>query len=641
MKLASQSHRPNAGFNLRGPAVQDNTVPGGKCEPSQGFERGFLAQAVLASVKKVQRAGELAARAMGAYRMSEGPSANERPRRWVSALVTAVLSISAASATAFGLYLAMGARDTEVFESPLMLSVARQLLVGPWGLYGPFGRQNPLVLIHAPLYYHLAALLAWPLNSVGLDPISAGRFAGRLLSFIGLVVTACSAYGIARLDRAPRRAAWWAVCLIASSPVVGFMPFTVRPDMLGVAFQTTGVFLLLKSIGPGRPVRNAIWFAFAAFGLAICVKQHFVGGPVAGTLLLLWACRRGRASLRVVLLGMLLAFVIVAVFFAAEEVATEGRMSQAVFIAASATARTHPADWFRAAIVVSSIAIGSTCLIALLATAGLAQIASSVAVGQRKFAKAGLGLVGFTVFMPFVHTFHPSAAGGIASAVAIYLCLLVLIPACTLVDRRTLFSSQIDGALCLLVAAEVAIVVFLCKTSTGAWINYGVQGIVFAAILTARSLARACENARSGTALASITIASATVLGLVLNDSYLTYQRAELERRTVVRALDELKRPKSEFYFAGRPGLNRLYGQLDLVYDDWLYPVFESLHLAEARSAWLELALTRGSVRFVVNTSDDVRIDGLDKPLPDLEYAPRFQVGSYYFWERASAMPSR
>jgi 4-amino-4-deoxy-L-arabinose transferase-like glycosyltransferase len=573
--------------------------------------------------------------------MSEDSSANERPGRWVSAWVTAVLSISAASATAFGLYLALGAHDTEVFESPLMLSVARQLIRGPGGLYGPFGGQNPLVLIHAPLYYHLAALLAWPLNSVGLDPISAGRMAGRLLSFVGLVVTACSAYGIARLDRAPRRAAWWAVCLFASSPVVGSMPFTVRPDMLGVAFQTTGVFLLLKAIRPGPPARKMIWLAFAAFGLAMCVKQHFVGGPISGTFLLLWACRLGRASLRDLLLGMLLAFAIVAVFFAAEEVATEGRMSQAVFIAASAAARTHPADWFRAVIVVSSIAFGSTCLIALLATAGLAQIASSPAVVRGSVAKAGLWFVGFTVIMPFVQTFRPSAAVGVASADALYLCLLVVIPACTLVDRRALFSSQIDGALCLFVAAEVAIVVFLCRASTGAWINYGVQGIVFAAILTARFLARACENARSRTALASITVASATVLGVVLKDSYSTYQRADVERLTVVRALGEIDRPKSEFYFAGRPGLNRLYGQLDLVYDDWLYPVFESMHLAEPRSVWLELALTRGSVRFVVNTSDDGRIDGLDKPLPALEYAPRFQVGSYYFWERASAMRSR
>ena len=29
-------------------------------------------------------------------------------------------------------------------------------------------------------------------------------------------------------------------------------------------------------------------------------------------------------------------------------------------------------------------------------------------------------------------------------------------------------------------------------------------------------------------------------------------------------------------FFADRPGLNRVHGRADLVYDPWLYPVFES-----------------------------------------------------------------
>ena len=36
-------------------------------------------------------------------------------------------------------------------ESPLILSVARQLVNGPSELYGPFGGGNPLVLIRAAL----------------------------------------------------------------------------------------------------------------------------------------------------------------------------------------------------------------------------------------------------------------------------------------------------------------------------------------------------------------------------------------------------------------------------------------------------------------------------------------------------------
>src|SRR5262249_42065806 len=54
--------------------------------------------------------------------------------------------------------LAFGKEDTEALESPLLLAVARQLEEGPAGLYGPYGGGNPLVLIHAPLYYRVAAL---------------------------------------------------------------------------------------------------------------------------------------------------------------------------------------------------------------------------------------------------------------------------------------------------------------------------------------------------------------------------------------------------------------------------------------------------------------------------------------------------
>ena len=40
-------------------------------------------------------------------------------------------------------------------------------------------------------------------------------------------------------------------------------------------------------------------------------------------------------------------------------------------------------------------------------------------------------------------------------------------------------------------------------------------------------------------------------------------------------------------FFVDRPGFNRVHGRADLVYDPWLYPVFESIKLAEPRSAWL------------------------------------------------------
>ena len=70
-------------------------------------------------------------------------------------------------------------------------------------------------------------------------------------------------------------------------------------------------------------------------------------------------------------------------------------------------------------------------------------------------------------------------------------------------------------------------------------------------------------------------------------------------------------------------------GRLDLVYDDWLYPVFESVHLAEPRSIWLRQALTDGSVRFVVNTSDANEIDGIGEPLRSLGFVRRVPARSF------------
>ena len=77
-----------------------------------------------------------------------------------------------------------------------------------------------------------------------------------------------------------------------------------------------------------------------------------------------------------------------------------------------------------------------------------------------------------------------------------FVCLIIVIPTCALLERRAPFGNRLDAALCLFAAAEIAIVVPLCLASTGAWVNYAIQGIVFAAILTARALARACETVR-------------------------------------------------------------------------------------------------------------------------------------------------
>ena len=84
-----------------------------------------------------------------------------------------------------------------------------------------------------------------------------------------------------------------------------------------------------------------------------------------------------------------------------------------------------------------------------------------------------------------------------------------------------------------------------------------------------------------------------------------------------------------------RPGINRLNGRLDLVYDDWLYPVFEAIHLAQPRSIWLQRALYSGGVDFVITKTESPNIDGLGPTLTQLGYRRDTKFGtSYYAWRR-------
>ena len=66
--------------------------------------------------------------------------------------------------------------------------------------------------------------------------------------------------------------------------------------------------------------------------------------------------------------------------------------------------------------------------------------------------------------------------------------VLFVLPACYLLSRRTLATGSVDNALLYYLAAECLGVMILSRASTGAWVNYGIQAVIFASILTARRL---------------------------------------------------------------------------------------------------------------------------------------------------------
>ena len=100
------------------------------------------------------------------------------------------------------------------------------------------------------------------------------------------------------------------------------------------------------------------------------------------------------------------------------------------------------------------------------------------------------------------------------------------------------------------------------------------------------------------------------------------------------RIYEHLERPRSSYFITGHPGRNRVNGRLELVYDDWLYPVFESLGLAESRSSWLGPPLAMGPVRAVVSTSERPTIEGTTLDLRRLGYRPDVSLGPYFVWTR-------
>jgi hypothetical protein len=560
------------------------------------------------------------------------PASQSRTVGLASAWITSVMTASAIVFLGFRLLLGLGDEDTDLYESPLMLSVGRQLIAGPDELYGPFGGRNPLVLIHAPLYYRVAALAAWPMARAGLHPVAAARLAGRFLSALGLAATLAAAYVLARRGGGARRAGWWAVLLIASSPVLAGQPFTVRPDMLGLALQSWGVVLVLAAIEkPDAAGRRLAW-AYSTFGLAFCVKQHLVAATAVSSLLLVREWRRGRIRGDRIVRSLNLTVLVAAVIYCLEWVVTGGRIGDAAFLAAGGVGRVHPGDWLHVGTVLAAVIGKSAGAIGLLGAAVLTAIRTHISLG-RWIAAVVVFMVASISVLSTVQL-ADSAPRITGTLMALTLAVLIIVAGCAAMIRRSHADHRIDRMLIGYIAAEMVLVVILSRISTGAWINYAIQAVIFAAVSTGRALSRALEGSPSRRLTLPASVAVLALLGSALTDVKEAGSRRRSERAELARLFADAPYPSSAFFFADRPGLNRTRGRLDLVFDDWLYPVFESLKMAEPRSRWLRSLLTAGPIRVVVIASDRPRIDGIPETLTELGYRRTGRFGEFRVWSR-------
>jgi 4-amino-4-deoxy-L-arabinose transferase-like glycosyltransferase len=569
--------------------------------------------------------------------MAEASANIRRLGWWVAGWVTMMLVVSAGLVLAYWLPRVFLLEDTDALESPLVMTVARQVVEGPEGLYGPYGAQNPWVLMHPPLYYRLAALLAWPLRSGGWGGIAASLLAGRLLSLLALGATLLAAFRTARLGGGSRRAGWWAALLIVAVPVLGASPFAVRADMLGVAFQTLGFWLVLSSLEAEVPSPSRLMAAFVLFGLAACTKQHLVVGFIVGVGLCVVARRRGRLRARVLERGLLAFVAVVALIYGVEEVVTGGRMFQAVFVAAANVRRVHPSSWPGLAIVTIAVMGKSAGLVMMLLAATLANVRYGRGIGGAIAALAGTAVIGVIAVLTVTTIVNGDPLLSALLVVADIIGLVTVLPLCgwlaTRGSRRE--AHNIEPALWTATAGELAVMAILARLSTGAWVNYAIPAVVFASIPTARLLARACDSAAPGRALWPALVAAPVVLAIAIANLQDDVRNRFNEREPLAWILEHAGFPNSRArFFVDRPGLNRLFGRIDLIYDQWLYRVFEYSGLAEPRSTWLRAALTTGPIRAVFLNSKDLFIDGIPQSMPQLGYSPELEAQPYYVWER-------
>jgi hypothetical protein len=208
-----------------------------------------------------------------------------------------------------------------------------------------------------------------------------------------------------------------------------------------------------------------------------------------------------------------------------------------------------------------------------------------------------------------------------------------VIPACAGLER-SLMGDWLDAALWAYWAGEIVLAAILWRQSTGGWFNYALQAALISCVVTARALGRAVAGARSWRPLFPVGLAALAVPIFALTDLEQVVAKRQSETAGVARVLEIVNRPAAEIFFVDRPGANRVHGRLNLVYDPWLYPVFESVGLAEPRSIWLEQALTTGPVRIVATTSSELRIDGLEHSLLELGYRLSRRVGRFFVWAR-------
>ena len=325
---------------------------------------------------------------------------------------------------------------------------------------------------------------------------------------------------------------------------------------------------------------------------------------------------------------------IVMAIYGGEWIFTQGRIWDSAFVVAAQVNRVHPGGWDHAGIMILAVSNDAIGLISLFAAIGLGRVGALQGLGRRLILLGGVGIIGILLVTLILHSVVQRVEVGIIVFLGACAIMALIIPACVLIERSAFLGDRLDAALWLYIASEFSMATVLFYMSTGSWKNYAIQSVVFGAILTARAASRLVETPPSSRILWPTALALATVLVSVFNHVFDSEILMIGERAAVRGIFEAVRQPPSAFVFLDRPGFNRVGGRFDLVYDDWLYPVFESMHRAEPRSGWLSMALRDRRVRVVVSTYPASRIEGTGLDLRTFGFRSDIQVGPFFVWTR-------
>lgn len=523
--------------------------------------------------------------------MSELPqSAGAHSGRWLRVVLWVVLGTLALVHLAYDLLDQMQeSGDNTYQETTLVLVAAGQFADGPGALYGPYRGSNHRVLMHAPLYYRLVGLLARPMVHSAPQALVACATAGRLLTFAAFAACLAAVHALAVVDGAPGRAGACAAALAASSRIVGTYSATVRPDMLGVAFQTVGALVVLRALHRAEDRPRGLSLAALAFALAFFTKQHDVSVAAVSMALSSHASLTRPTWRRPVLQALLLGLAAAVCYYTVEEVLTSGQMSRSVFLFPREFQKLAPGGWYGAFALFFGCMLSSEAILALGVAARVARPPGSRA-------------------------------------------------------------TSVDRLIWLYLGAEIALTLLLFSSSQGAWINYAIQCVLFASVLVGRMLAPATVPTAFQRRQSILVVAAVAILVLDfwhLNGLFKS-KIAEIRNVLALRSDTHLAgRDRSRIYFAGLPEYNRMLGRFDLVHDEWLYGLYERVRAAEPRSLWLRPALVHDVSIVVVPTdppfsfpTDPPIVPGTTETLPELGYDLIVTVGHYTVWERRRAPKS-